>query len=345
MPETSFEKKINEIYNRALKNGGLLYFENTVINKVENDIEFQIRLAPSLAKKPTDNIGKKEIIVNPNNANEPKVDPFAPYDQQLFVEEYEKYIILLNKYCIIPKHLLVVTKEYESQANPLNPNDFDALWHCMKQIKSQKSLAFYNCGELSGASQSHKHMQILTLSDEPPMSSPICTIQDKKPGEIFELAELPFIHYLSFIDPQKLCDNESSDDKSSDDKSSDDKSSDDKSSDGEPGQYLNKLFHSMLSILIESLHNQLLSSEGGEEEEEEKKGKSSFRTLSYNFIMTQKWMMIVPRCNSTHELQIDINSLGFAGMLLAKSEDELECIKGVGVMKFLKEVAIPKKNL
>ncbi|CAG8433615.1 10915_t:CDS:2 [Diversispora eburnea] len=292
MAETSFEKKINETYNRALKDGGLLYFENTVIDKVENDIEFQIRLAPSLAKKPTDNIGKREIIAYPNNANNndkpkvvPKVDPFAPYDQQLFVEEYEKYIILLNKYCIIPKHLLVVTKEYESQANPLNPNDFDAF-------------------------QSHKHMQILTLSDDPPMNSPIYTIHDKKPGEIFELAELPFIHYVSFIDPPKLCDNESSDNKSSDD-------------DG-PSQYLNKIFHSMLSVLIENLHNQILSSEEGENEEE---GKSSFKTLSYNFIMTQKWMMIVPRCNSTHEQQIDINSLGFAGMLLAK------------------KVAIPKKNL
>lgn len=39
MLKTPFEDKVIETYNRALGSGVLLYFENTVINKVEEDIE------------------------------------------------------------------------------------------------------------------------------------------------------------------------------------------------------------------------------------------------------------------------------------------------------------------
>jgi len=139
--ETNFENKITETYDRALRRGELYFIESTIANITENDIEFEIRFAPSLAKKP-----KAE-----QTDLKHKVDAFAPYSQELFVQEYGKHVILLNKFCVVPNHILVVTKEYEEQTDPLNQEDLAAVWYCMMQIKSQHTIAFYNCGDLSGA--------------------------------------------------------------------------------------------------------------------------------------------------------------------------------------------------
>lgn len=66
-------------------------------------------------------------------------------------------------------------------------------------------------------------------------------------------------------------------------------------------------------------------------------------TLSYNLILTQSYMHIVPRTAETFKSptssEISVNSLGFAGMLLVKDEESLKAVKEVGVLNVLKEVA------
>lgn len=80
------------------------------------------------------------------------------------VLELDKHIVVLNKYCILPKHFLLVTKgimdkngliiDYESQADDLTYHDIWATWECltnMQRDSDERWLAFYNCGEVSGA--------------------------------------------------------------------------------------------------------------------------------------------------------------------------------------------------
>ena len=73
--------------------------------------------------------------------------------------------------------------------------------------------------------------------------------------------------------------------------------------------------------------------------------------VSYNFLLTPEYMQIVPRTKEKctlqsekpggEELQVSVNSLGFAGMLLVKSEEELEAVKKAGVIEVLKSVTYP----
>jgi ATP adenylyltransferase len=56
-------------------------------------------------------------------------------------------------------------------------------------------------------------------------------------------------------------------------------------------------------------------------------------------------MHLIPRCKDTHELvetgeTLSINALGFSGMLLVKSDKELEAVKSEGIGKILKSVAL-----
>lgn len=59
----------------------------------------------------------------------------------------------LNKYSIVARHFLLVTKEFEPQSMPLTPVQLLAAYSILKQLGSrEKHLAFLNSGKESGAS-------------------------------------------------------------------------------------------------------------------------------------------------------------------------------------------------
>ncbi|CAG8468666.1 2420_t:CDS:2 [Ambispora leptoticha] len=300
--ESSLESRLAEKYARALNLGELFFIESTVVNVKENDIEFEIRFAPSLYKKPSGS-----AVATENSNKKSKVDPFIFYNPVLLVEEYGDYIVLLNKFSIAPHHILVVTKEYEQQTDPLFPRDLEAVWHYMVQFKSKRSLAFYNCGNNSGASQPHKHIQILPLSNDPPISACFNDV-DKKPGEKFDFPQFSFIHHVIILDQKRIIG----------------------SSEEVIGEYLGEAFHSLYDAMIESLrlHSENVSA------------NLAF-PVSYNFLMTTSWMIMVPRMHENFR-QVSVNSLGFGGMLLVKSEECLELVKSLGVIKILDAVTVPK---
>lgn len=68
-------------------------------------------------------------------------------------------------------------------------------------------------------------------------------------------------------------------------------------------------------------------------------------TPSYNVILTLEHLHIIPRRKENHILSvtgdtIPINSLGFAGMLLVKSDEEMEAVKREGISEILRDVAL-----
>jgi len=73
----------------------------------------------------------------------------------------ETHVCLLNKYKVVDSHALVVTRAYEPQEQPLNERDFQALGPFMEDCNA---LAFYNSAPAAGASQPHKHLQVLPFS-------------------------------------------------------------------------------------------------------------------------------------------------------------------------------------
>jgi len=69
---------------------------------------------------------------------------------------------------------------------------------------------------------------------------------------------------------------------------------------------------------------------------------------SYNLLLTDKWMMIVPRMKENFEhdsIVTSVNSVGFSGTLLVKTEEEMKCLKEQGPMAILKSVTFPKNTV
>ncbi|KAJ7691257.1 ATP adenylyltransferase [Mycena rosella] len=295
--------------------GGLLFFTSTIVkHRDESGIEYEITLCPALQNKPH--------LPTPHFAQENKplkFDPFLPpYDPNLHVGPLElrldgseeDYVVLLNKYSVVPQHFLLVTKEFRSQASPLLPPDLVQTYLLLAAArKARRNLfAFYNCGDNSGASQAHKHIQFIPLEDEdgPPIEYLARSVK-------LETADTPFALNLSYANhvyrfpdrfysysPEAL----------------------------EP--VLAQAFLSLLDLVISTIRH----------DPEYPAGKPS-----YNVVITLEHMHLVPRRQETHVLaetgdQLSVNALAFAGMLLVKSERELEAVKTEGVGKILRAVGL-----
>lgn len=66
---------------------------------------------------------------------------------------------------------------------------------------------------------------------------------------------------------------------------------------------------------------------------------------SYNVIFTLKYMYMVPRSEDNYILSdtgnlLPVNALGFAGMLLVRSEEELESVHKEGIGRILQTVGL-----
>jgi len=122
-------------------------------------------------------------------------NPFLPYDTKLFVEDISyTHVVLLNKFSVIENHLLIVTKEFEDQENFLNRDDFKAVLNVMGEIDGT---FFYNSGKIAGASQKHKHIQLipaLGVDDNLPIFTLLNSAEYA--SGIGTLSSLPFEHYI-----------------------------------------------------------------------------------------------------------------------------------------------------
>lgn len=88
-------------------------------------------------------------------------DPFADPDPELWVADLtDSHFGLLNKFPVVDHHLLLVTREYRPQHEPLDGEDCHALATALGEVTG---LGFFNAGEAAGASQGHKHLQLVPL--------------------------------------------------------------------------------------------------------------------------------------------------------------------------------------
>jgi ATP adenylyltransferase len=100
-------------------------------------------------------------LINKNNQinKDPFVEPFEP---GAFIDEVtETHSLIFNKFSVCDQHVIVITKDFEKQIDPLNIDDFKATSIVMA---SMNAFMFFNSGFNSGASIMHKHMQIIPYS-------------------------------------------------------------------------------------------------------------------------------------------------------------------------------------
>ena len=89
----------------------------------------------------------------------PKINPFKPWDNNLEIDSIGKdHQLILNKYPIQLGHILLITNEWKEQNGWIDIED----WEAIKEVnKDTTGLWFFNSSPLAGASQPHRHFQLL----------------------------------------------------------------------------------------------------------------------------------------------------------------------------------------
>jgi ATP adenylyltransferase len=256
----------------------------------DGGVRFVVRQVSSLTRKP----------VIESSSPRPSADPFLPYDSDLFLANLSStHVALLNKFNVLDHHLLIVTRAFESQEALVDFDDFAAWFACLTEFNA---LGFYNGGREAGASQPHKHMQVVPLPlGDAGLSLPIAPLLEaaRFDGPIGRLPGFPFEHAFARLTPGPL--------------------------EQAAAQALERY-----RMLLDAVGVASLIVEG-----------RAHQGAPYNLLLTPRWMLLVPR-SSEDAAGISVNSLGFAGSFFVKNAEQLAVLRRIGPMKMLRRVGLPR---
>ncbi len=289
---------VKERTEHALQCGALLSIP-TEFEFVEQDgVRFLVRILSNLNRKKA----AKEKQKKQSATSAQEFNPFLPYEEDLFVADISNtHVCILNKFNVVDYHLLIITRAFEEQESLLTLEDFAAMWSCLADFDG---LAFYNSGKTAGASQRHKHLQLVPLPLAP--SGPQIPIEPLLTAAQFQesipsgavgftniIPKLPFLHTFAPLNPDWM------------------------QSPFTAAQATLEVYRNLLDAV----------------------GLDTRQSGAYNLLATREWMLIVPRSHE-HFQSISVNSLGFAGALLVRNATEMEILKAQGPMTILKNVAV-----
>jgi len=288
-------ERIAVVTAKALASGALLPIATGYEFVEDQGVRFFVRVLASLQLKSDQRATEERSAA----AGRP-FNPFLPYEQALFVADVsDSHVAILNKFNVVDNHLLIVTREFEQQRSLLTLRDFEALWRCLNEYDS---LGFYNGGPEAGASQPHKHLQLVPLPlapQGPPVPiAPLLTGLRGTAGA-GTIPGFDFGHAFAVL-----------------------------SAATSERTAAREAFERYISLLEQvGLH----PSSGTD---------SDLQDGPYNMIATKEWLLLVPRSREFFA-SISINALGFAGALLVWNEEQLRALRAAGPFTALRETALP----
>ena len=290
----SLHQKIVETTEQALKLGALKPLSTQLQIMPHEGINFCVRVLDSLVRKDVARQSQK-----PKSSTQ-AFNPFLPYEKALCVAPLSStHICLLNKFNVVDHHILMVTREYESQETWLTYADFEVLVHCLIEIDG---LGFYNSGQKAGASQHHKHLQLIPFSTEQGSQElPFAKVINAQKEILQNSSALLAIPFCHGVQPLKICWIEDC--------------------------------HREISDSLFKIYQQLMVDIGLNLDAPQP-------DTPYNLLITREWMMAVPRSQESYQ-GIGVNSLGYSGMLLVKNLEDLERLRQIGPMNLLQAVGKP----
>jgi len=273
----------------ALAKGALCPIETRCEEVEDAGVCFTLRVAANIARKEN------------SNTQHRRGDPFVPYEQDLFVTDVgATHVALLNKFSVIEHHLLVVTREFEDQETLLTLADFQALSTFMA---AYPALAFYNGGEVAGASQRHKHLQVIPLPlSTPQRPVPIEPLLAGVPASdaLARVPALPFSNAFCRL----------------------------------PAGIFREPVAAAESLLTR--YRNLLAAVGMEAIEA---GDAVRQSMPYNLLLSADWMLVVPRSRECYR-NISVNALGYTGSFFLRDQQQLAVVREAGPMAVLRSVSV-----
>lgn len=300
----NFYENLCEKYNSALKDGSLIFNGESAIHE-------KIELVTGTTTHTFQLTQLQSLLHRPEQGIRAE-NPFENPEPELTVVpsfgEDGKYRIVLNKFPVVEAHFMLVTTKFESQNSPLSPSDLHSTYRILNNLKlhdcTKEWFAFYNCGPQSGASQPHKHIQFMTIPSGHCPSADVLANTSK--FSIPDQSQEP-LQDASLPYAHFLL-----------------RLPDDPK----------EVTEDVLALIFVSLLQRTLTV----------LKENDADHISYNFLITDKYMMLVPRSRSKFRDTLGLNSCAFMGLLLCKSSELVDLVKTEGPETILQEVGYPNTS-
>ncbi|ODV85553.1 hypothetical protein CANARDRAFT_28329 [[Candida] arabinofermentans NRRL YB-2248] len=324
-------ERVEKAFEKAEKDGDLIYDKSTKAEIIKDEsigMTYELKVVSGLSKRPinrpTQPGADKSIKSDAGDDSADRLNkvklnnPFIKPEPELTLIDSlcDGYRVILNKFPNTKDHFLMVTKEFVQQDTLLKPIELQLMQTILKNLNKDvknghngvdgggEFFAFFNSGPESGYSQFHKHVQFMKLPDGFP-------IFQKK---VIENEEF-FIPSTNSIDKKTSLFKKDLSFKHfilripTDFKSVD-----------EQEHILAMLYMHLFKIVLNIF----------------KEHEIDVSKVSYNFLMMQDWIMIIPRRAAFYN-GIWQNSLGFMGLFNAKNEETKNDILNAKFTKILQE--------
>lgn len=289
----NFNLLLKNRHEQALASGALQAIQTDPFIVADAGLNFELRKISTIKSKKITQAAKKQ------KAN---FDPFAKPDLALKIMNVgPTYSLLFNKFPVFRQHLLLVTRRYVSQIAPLNFADFFAL---SRILQKTQGLAFYNAGPQAGASQKHKHLQIIPAQAflhkqvQQIFCCPLAALLHQQKPNKPHFAAFDFAHYATAF---------------------------------------NAKTQAMWSIendcenLATTLYHFYRTGLGY-------LGMNQVQPDPYNLCISKRGLLLVPR-RQDEVRGISLNALAYAGFFLARDDEELNIMRQHGPLRMLREAA------
>jgi len=292
-------ERVTRVSAEALAAGALLPIPTDHAFVDDGGVRFFVRVLASLARKDADRAARERAA-----PAAPPPNPFLPYEKSLFVADVsERHVAILNKFNVVDRHLLIVTRAFEDQRALLTPEDFAAWWRCLSEYPS---LGFYNGGVEAGASQPHKHLQIHPLPLAPAGPAvPVDPLLAGLPagGGVTAVPGWDFEHAFSRLGTGNW---------------------------GDPAAAARDAWERYRDLLRAC--RMRAPGPGGER---------FLQDAPYCLLGTRGWLLLVPRSREFFG-PVSVNSLAYAGSFFVRDEEQLRLVRETGPVAVLRSVARPR---
>ena len=306
-------EQVKRTFDEALKSGAVETLEmQTEYMDTSVGVPLPLRLPGKRNRKGTSTIATPTA----------KESPFLHPEPALVVSSdlFPHHNVLLNKFPAVRDHLLLCTKEYEPQRGALSENDVSALSFLVRNAYEpvERALGFYNGGLVSGASQGHKHAQVVPLGaicapgigEEAKETSCPCVLDrviqnsNEKERTSGVIDMIPYKHSFEMLNISRDSVKEEQ-----------------------------KAFE-----MLYEAYKRCLDKCGVDPDDDK---------TSHNVLVTTEWIIVIPRSAESYEMDgkhASLNAMAFAGSLLVKSKETIESIKQhpEKIVSILSQITYPK---
>ena len=231
-----------------------------------------------------------------------------PFEPGIYLADLGKtHRLLMNKYMLVDRHVLVITKIFEAQFIELSEAD---LGYSYAIASILDGFVFYNSGKRAGASQKHKHLQVVPYSS----LNYFYLNKVKETVQASDKHTIKDVNGISFLE----------------------------------FPYYDKYKYVLMKFKPIDKNTQDIEEYAVELKKVYKKGIQELNNekanQSYNLMYGMDWMLIVPRKSEKFLNRISLNAFGCLGSVLVKSDEEFKLCIDKTPEDILDEILVSKND-